>query len=361
MTFLEQYMNMSPQSIMLQASLGPILSKAIYVITKLNIADFLTSGSKNAEELAEITGTNTHYLYRIMRFLSGFGIFLEDNQGFFSLTSLSSTLRTDAPDSPRDWILFNAEPWRWGLVQAMNDVIKTGKSSYENIYGKNAYGVFAEKPEFGLTFNKAMKSWSSSLPAAVINNYDFCSAKLVVDVGGGMGDLLTLILKTYPTLKGILFDQNHVVKEVEKATNYYEIADRCLLAGGNFLTSVPVGGDLYIISSVLMDWSNEDCITILQNCYNVMAPNGKVLIIEPMIGALNEQTFGKSLDMIMLLETAGRIRDKEEWEILLNAADFRIKSIIPTNALSMYIIEAGKVGGVHPALDGANISTKIFT
>lgn len=343
MIFLEQQMNMSPQSIMLQASLGPILSKAIYIVTKLNIADFLVEGQKNVEELAELTGTHTQYLYRIMRFLAGFSIFEEDEQGFFSLTSLSSTLRTDAPDSPRDWILFNTESWRWELVQAMTDVIKTGKSSYENIYGKNAYGVFSEKPEFGLAFNKAMKSWSSSLPAAVIKNYDFSGVKLVVDVGGGMGDLLTLILKTHFSLNGILFDQNHVIQEAEKYIIHSEIANRCILTGGNFLTSVPKGGDLYIISSVLMDWSNEDCITILQNCYNAMAPNGKVLIIEPLIDNLNDQTFGKSLDMIMLLETSGRIRDKEEWSTVLNAANFSINRIIPTNALSMYLIEAVQV------------------
>jgi O-methyltransferase domain len=92
-----------------------------------------------------------------------------------------------------------------------------------------------------------------------------------------------------------------------------------------------------------MDWSNEDCVTILKNCHNSMAPNGTILIIEPLIGGLNEQTFGKSLDMIMLLETSGRIRDKEEWDILLNTANFSLKNIIPTNTLSMYIIEAAQV------------------
>jgi O-methyltransferase domain len=334
-----QKATISPRSLMLQASLGPIVTKAIAVVAQLNIADLLVEMPQSADELARATGTHAPYLYRLLKFLASLDVFAEDEQGRFALTPLSDTLRTDVPDSPRDWILLSAEPWRWELAQAMMEVVSSGKSAYEHIYQKTAYTVFAENPEFGMTFNKAMKSWSASLPAAILDVYDFSRFKTIVDVGGGMGVLLASILKTYPNARGILFDQPHVVPDSKKYLESQNLADRCEIVGGNFLEAVPEGGDLYIISYVLMDWSNEDCITILKNCHRAMASGGKLLMIEPVVGSRKEQTIAHFVDTIMLLETFGRIRDREEWKDLLRNSDFTQTDLIHTDELSMDIIE----------------------
>ncbi len=329
----------SSQSIMLQISLGQILSKAVCTIIKLNVPDLLVDNPKTAEELAELTGSHALSLGRLLRYLASLNIFAIDEQERFALTPLSDVLRTDAPSSPRDWILFNAEPWRWELSQSFEKVIATGLSAYEHVYQKTVYEVFNEKPEYAIAFNKAMKSWSSSLPNAVVNAYNFQTANLVVDVGGGMGDLLIAILEANKTVNGILFDQLNVIQEAQNFIANKEIVNRCKLVDGDFLKSVPSGGDLYIISYVLMDWSNEDCITILKNCRASMSNNGSLLIIEPFADVSNEQTFAQYTDMIMLQETSGRVRTLKEWNTLLDSSGFTIKNIIPTGTLSMNIIE----------------------
>lgn len=330
--------HVSPQSIMLQISLGQILSKGVCTIIKLNIPDLLADSPKTSEELAQLTNSHERSLDRLLRFLTSLDIFAIDEQERFTLTPFSDVLRTDNPTSPRDWILFNAEPWRWELLESFEKVIATGLSAYEHTYQKKVYEFFGEKPEYGIAFNKAMKSWSSSLPTAVINAYDFQAANLIVDLGGGMGDLLIAILSANKTVNGILFDQPHVIQEVHIANQ--EIATRCNLVSGDFLKSVPSGGDLYIFSYVLMDWSNEDCITILKNCRANMINGGSLLIIEPFTDESNDQVFALFTDMIMLQETSGRIRTLKEWNILLDSSGFTVKNIIPTGTLSMNIIEA---------------------
>ncbi|MBG1268879.1 methyltransferase [Nostoc sp. WHI] len=330
--------HISPQSVMLQISLGEILSQGVCTIIKLNIPDLLADSPKTAEELAQLTNSHERSLDRLLRFLTSLDIFAIDEQERFTLTPFSDVLRTDNPTSPRDWILFNAEPWRWELLQSFEKVIATGLNAYDHIYQKKIYEVFSEKQEYAIAFNKAMKSWSSSLPSAVVNAYAFQAANLIVDVGGGMGDLLVAILSANKTVNGILFDQPHVIQEVHIANQ--EIATRCNLVSGDFLKSVPPGGDVYIISHVLMDWSNEDCITILKNCRASMIDGGSLLIIEAFADVSNEQVFAHFIDMIMLQETSGRVRTLKEWNILLGSSGFTVKNIIPIDTLSMNIIEA---------------------
>lgn len=78
--------NQSFREILFQINLTPILAKDIDTVAELKIADFLTDRPKSAEELAELTRTHSFSLYRLMSFLSGFDIFVEDENRCFSLT-----------------------------------------------------------------------------------------------------------------------------------------------------------------------------------------------------------------------------------------------------------------------------------
>ncbi|MEM9925955.1 MAG: methyltransferase [Cyanobacteria bacterium P01_D01_bin.50] len=336
---LENQKEISPQTILLQASMAPMISKALATATKLNIPDKLVNGSKTAEELAEETGTYAPFLYRLLRFLTGLNVFTEDENKRFGLTSLSSVLRSDVPDSPREWVMFNAQSWRWEVWQAMMDVVVTGKNSYEHVYKKNVYQVFAENPEYALGFTKAMKSWSSSVPEAIVDAYDFSNAQTIVDLGGGMGSLLASILQANPTAKGILFDQPPVVEMAKQELSNLDIAERCSFIGGNFFENIPTGGDVYIFSCVLNDWCDDDCIKLLKKCRTAIAPGGKILIIEQLIGDVNEPTIGKFVDMMMMLETFGPIRNVDRWSKLLDTADLKIANVTHTNAVDSSLIE----------------------
>ena len=336
---LQNQKDISIHTILLQASMAPMISKALATVIKLDIPDKLANGSKTAEELAEETGTYAPFLYRLLRFLTGFNIFAEDENKHFALTSLSDILRSDVPDSPREWVMFNPQSWRWEVWQAMMDVVLTGENSYKHIYQKDAYEVFAEKPEYALGFTQAMKSWSSSLPKAIVDSYDFSNAKTIVDLGGGMGSLLASILQANPTAKGILFDQPPVIEMAKQEMSNLDIADRCVFVAGNFFESIPAGGDIYIFSCVLNDWPDEDCIKVLQKCRHAIAADGKILIMEQLIGDLNKPTLGKFVDMMMMLETHGEIRNLDRFSKLLDAVDLKINKVIHTDAVDTSVIE----------------------
>jgi DNA-binding IclR family transcriptional regulator len=73
-------------------------TQRIHVAAKLGIADKLKDGPKTTEEIAQATGAQPRNLYRVLRTLVGLGIFPEDQDGRFQLTSLSEHLTSDVPN-----------------------------------------------------------------------------------------------------------------------------------------------------------------------------------------------------------------------------------------------------------------------
>lgn len=138
-------------------------------------------------------------------------------------------------------------------------------------------GVFpylTQHPDEARVFDAAMTAFSTQAAAAVITAYDFSVLGTIVDVGGGHGALLRTILQATPTARGLLFDMPHVVEGAKGQIEAAGLAERCMVAGGDFLTAVPSGGDAYILSEVIHDWDDERSLTILKNCHRAMNQEG---------------------------------------------------------------------------------------
>ena len=125
-----------------------------------------------------------------------------------------------------------------------------------------------------------MVGFHGAEPPAVAAAYDFSGLKTIVDVGGATGNLLTTILASYPGSRGILFDLPHVVRDAPPLIQARGLTDRVTIEAGNFFESVPSGGDAYLLSHIIHDWSEEQCLAILGNCRRAMNPGGRLLIIE---------------------------------------------------------------------------------
>jgi hypothetical protein len=108
----------------------------------------------------------------------------------------------------------------------------------------------------------------------------------------------------------------------------YGVADRCEIMGGDFFRSVPAG-DIHILKHIIHDWNDEQSITILKNCRNVMNKGGKVLVVEMVLPEGNEPSFGKFMDLQMLLYLRGCERTETEYRVLFGQAGFELSRVIP--------------------------------
>jgi hypothetical protein len=72
---------------------------------------------------------------------------------------------------------------------------------------------------------------------------------------------------------------------------------------GDFFNEVPDGGDTYMLKSILHNWEDNSCITILRNCRKAMKNDGRLLIIERIVPSGNEKSEAKLFDVNMLVMT----------------------------------------------------------
>jgi O-methyltransferase/methyltransferase family protein len=325
---------------MIRLIAGFWISQAVYIAAQLGIADLLKDGAQDIEQIARATACHGPSLYRVLRTLASVGVFTEDGQQRFASTPLGATLQSGVAGSLRAWVnvqLGDEHCRAWS--QAMHSV-QTGESAFDHLFGMGVWRYRSQHVEHAALFDEAMANLTATYNTAIVSSYAFSRFEKIVDVGGGDGGLLMAILQANPSLQGVLFDLPHVAHKATARMAEAGLAERCQVVAGDAFSSVPEGGDAYILSRVIHDWDDARSIAILGNCHRAMATRGTLLLVEGIVSPANESDITKLFDLNMLVLAGGRERTAAEYQALLEAADFVMASIIPTSSiLGVSIIE----------------------
>jgi len=319
-----------------QLGTGHYFSRALYVATKLGIAELLAAGPRDSQQLSEATATHAPSLQRVMRLLASVGVFDEREDGAFALTPVGEALRAGVPGSARAMVmLFTGERVQnaWGELEYC---VRTGEPVFRKRGLDDPFKDPERTPEENANFDEAMADVTRLTSIAVAAAYDFSGLRTLVDVGGGNGALLIGILKAHPHLRGIVFDQPSAAERAKRQIAEQGLAGRCDAIGGDFFQEVPRGGDAYLLKHVIHDWNDERAIAILRNCHRAMNDDGRLLIVEGVyprrIEASPESRGAATNDVNMLVNTGGRQRSEAEFRSLYDAAGFKLTRIVPTPA-----------------------------
>jgi hypothetical protein len=318
---------------------GHWVSKIIYAAAGLELADRLADGPKTAEELAGPTGTHAPSLYRLMRTLAGLGILARSEDGRFGLTTLGESLKKGSPGSAHETVLTMAGPTFMAAFEEILHSVKTGETGFEKSFGMPIFDYYALHQDEASLFSQSMVGIHGGEPPAIAAAYDFSQFETIVDVGGATGNMLSAVLSLYLGPRGILYDLPHVVADAPAALERSGVADRVTIENGSFFERVPSGGDAYIVSHIIHDWSEDQCLTILGNIRRAMKPDGKLLIVEFVLPEDDSPHFGKIADIIMLVVPGGQERTPTEYEELLGKAGFKMTRVVPTET-PVSIVEA---------------------
>lgn len=68
-----------PSAQVVQMAGGFVISRAIFAVAELGIADYLKDASRSSDEIAKATNTHAPSIYRLLRFMAGLGFFVEDS------------------------------------------------------------------------------------------------------------------------------------------------------------------------------------------------------------------------------------------------------------------------------------------
>ncbi len=323
----------------LELATGAWTTQTLYVAAKLGIADHLSNGPARAGDIAERVGANPDALHRLMRALASKGLLAERRDGRFALTKVGQALRSDDPESMRDMVLFIGHRARWEDWSNLLYSVQTGEPAVNKFRGMPFFEYLDTDQELAKVFNDAMTATSGITNEIALSRYDFTGFKLIADIGGGHGALLSIILHSATAARGVLYDLPSVVEGAYATLETAGVAERCKCEGGSFLDRVPDGADAYVMKNVIHDWDDESALKILRNIRTAITPDGKLLLLEMVMPERATSFIGFQLDLEMLVTAGGRERTRAEYANLFARAGFRLNRVVDT-VTPISIIEA---------------------
>ncbi|KAJ9564752.1 hypothetical protein OSB04_000718 [Centaurea solstitialis] len=202
----------------------------------------------------------------------------------------------------------------------LKDGIVEGGVPFATVHGSSAFEYPESDTRFNALFNNAMVNHSAIVIKEILKCYHgFDNIKQLVDVGGGVGVTLNMIISKHPTINAINFDLPHVIRH---APFYLGIKH----VGGDMFLDVPQG-DAIFMKWILHDWSDDHCVKLLKNCYKVLPDDGKVIVVEairPLFSDASTSTKAiANMDAVMMTNfLGGKERTEDEFLALAKGAGF---------------------------------------
>jgi O-methyltransferase domain len=336
MTTNNKISKVASSSALVEIAMAQMRSRMVCATARLGIADALAGGECSVDELAQACKADHDSLYRLLRALSVFGITAEVAPSQFALTPFGEPLRKDAPNSVWPAVIFwadlLADSWTY-----FTDCVRTGQSSFRLMESQGIVSRWSKDRDANAIFRAVMGTAPAEDYVPIARAWKFTGRKVVADLGGGGGSLISAILKCNPHLTGMLIDRPPSIESAAPRIEADGLAKRCKLIAADLEESVPSGADVYTMKHFLHGYNDEIAIKILKNCRAVIPPDGALLVIEfvlpDFIPHANPELEARFMsDLNMMAVTGGKERSPAQWQPLLAAGGFEIQRIIPVDA-----------------------------
>ena len=174
------------------------------------------------------------------------------------------------------------------------------------------------------SYTALMAASQSLISSEILGAYDLTRHRALLDVGGGDGTFCVAAASAAPRLLIRCFDLPAVAERAQRRFANAGIADRAQAFGGSFLSDpLPTGCDVISLVRVLHDHDDAQALRILRGVRDAIAPDGTLLIAEPLAGTTGgahvaEAYFG----MYLLAMGSGKPRNLRSVSDLLTGAGF---------------------------------------
>jgi hypothetical protein len=321
-------------------------SRALYVATRLGLADAIGDAEKSTLDIAADLQLDAGHLYRLMRMLGSLGIFDETSPRVFKNSKTSAFLRMDNPQNVRAMILMHnssemTKPW----MESLEESIRDGGVPFAKANGVDLFGYMDQNKNFDLLFSQAMDAVENLTGNLFLEDFNWGAFDRIIDVGGSKGSKSISILKSFPNLNAVVFDRPQLI-EAAKTHWQGKIADDVLgridFQPGDMFENLPVAesdNDLYVFFAIFHGLSDEECVKVLNNLKSAIgAKKPYVLFGDAVAAEMNIDPVVAAFDMQMLIGTTGRERTQSEWKRLLDGAGFEIMEIVNVRTFAKFIV-----------------------
>ncbi len=302
---------------------------AVNTACKLDVFDLIQQGFDTPEKITKNLNANNKAIKLLLSSLANIG-FVENNNGIYSLNSTSVLLTENNNDTLKNacilWGMEHMDAW-----QNLDYTIKTGSPAFLNSK-QNYFEYLSDKPYKLENYHKAMHEYAIEDYKNICEIIDFNKFGSVMDIGGGLGALISIIKNNTYIDRYYLFEKPEVI-ELSKVTGIEKIK-------GDFFKEIPKKTDCLVLSRVIHDWDDNKANIILKNCYDSLPINGEIILIENFTNKIKNEASLLSLNMMIMCESYERT--ELEYKKLLEKNGFKIKSTQKINNLQ-YSLKAIKL------------------
>ena len=321
-------------------------SRALYVGTRLGIADELADNKKSAKKIARKLDLHEDNLYRLMRMLASIGIFNETSPGIFSNSKMSNYLREDNPNNVRAMILMHNSPEMtvpW--FQSLEESIRDGEIPFKKSNNIDLFEYMDKNTEFDILFSQAMDSVENITGNQFLNDFKWGKFRRLIDVGGSNGSKALSILKSNPNLQAVVFDRPQIIGQAKnkwKSKQGIPELQRVEFIGGDIFESLPPAEsdeDAYLFMAIFHTFDDTACRKILSRLTEAIGDKSPTIVIADAVAdEVGIDSITASMDMQMLMGSKGRERTMHEWQNLFNGTRFRIKQVVEMRTFAKYLV-----------------------
>jgi hypothetical protein len=312
------------------------LSQALFAVAELDVATVLLSGPREVDDIAAEVGADADTLGRTIRYLAQHGIF-RTSGGTVEITDLGRTLADGPADSLRSVARYFRQTHDAPFGNLL-DTVRSGEPAATLFFGKPFFDWVKEAPDLAALQNEAMANFTQNARGDLLEVFDFPKGRTIADIGGADGTLMAELLAPRPERRGIVFDLPGIVSAASATIQAAGLEERAEVIAGDFFEKVPTA-DVYVLSAVLVDWSNASGLRILRNVAKAAPTGARLVIIDQVVPEGDAPHPAKMLDITMMGMLGGRQRNELEWRGLLQEGGFTLQRVV-TGSGSYSALEA---------------------
>ncbi|XP_066476713.1 probable bifunctional dTTP/UTP pyrophosphatase/methyltransferase protein [Tiliqua scincoides] len=313
-------------------------SKALFVACKLKVFDLLKDkGAVSAVEAAKQLNTSVCGTERLLDACTALGLLGKNHQGYINADLTNSYLVSDGEYSLHAYIL-HCNDHLWPLYTHLELAVKEGTSQNNRVFGKKAEDLFQDvcyQTEVKHCFMSAVHGIAKATARDIATAFDLSPFRVVCDLGGCTGALAYELVHLYPDMTVTVFDLPDVIASMSRFQPRQNTTQVSLRSGDFFKDNIPEA-DLYILSQILHDCSEEKVHILLSKIFAVCKPGNALLVAETV---LDEKRTSPARAVLQSLSmTEGKQRSGLEYKQLMEKHGYsNVQTKITGNLLDVIL------------------------
>ncbi|MEV4116814.1 methyltransferase [Nonomuraea sp. NPDC049695] len=323
----------TPRDIIQDMINAPLRFAALHAFVSVGGPERLAAaGELSGEELAARCDADPAMMGQLLSALHCYGIVVA-HRGRYQLSPTGMALRPDADDSMYAAVKVTGSSLWWQAAGTLDQTVRTGHPAVLD-GARDPYELLAEEPDLAALFDQFMVSRSAAVGHELASLADgFVGAQTVADLGGGQGGVLAAILHAHPTLRGVLVERADVAARASAYLTGQGLAERSKVVVSDIFSVVFPGAQRYLLSSILHNWSDLECVTLLALIGTAMrdsGPDAELWCIEA-IKPAQPGEYSPTIDLglrMMAMFPGGKERTLEELLALMEQAGLRCRTTL---------------------------------